>query len=68
MATMGGLALFTWLAQAHLAMPIAILVGFVFALLGRFATIALGREWLVRSAGRQHANPTSAGGTKPLRR
>jgi hypothetical protein len=68
MATMGGLALFTWLIQAHLATPIAIVVGFVFALLGRFAMIALGREWLVRTAVRQRASRASAAGAKPLRR
>ncbi len=68
MATLGGLALYTWLAQAHVATPLAIVAGFIFALLGRIAAISLGREWLVRAAVRHRTRSTAAPPTEPQRR
>jgi hypothetical protein len=60
MAAMGGLALYSWLVQWHVASMLAVIAGLVFALFGRIAAIAIGKEWLVRSALR-HRAATSRG-------
>jgi hypothetical protein len=63
MATIGGLALYTWLTQLHVAAAIAIVSGLVFALLGRFTAIALGKEWLLHTAVRHRES--GAGSARP---
>lgn len=49
-ALLGGLALYLFLSSLGLPGLVAGILGFIFALLGRFAMVALLRDWLLRAA------------------
>lgn len=68
MAALGGLALYSWLAQWHVASLIAAGAGLLFALLGRIAAISIGKEWLVRSALRHRAAASRGTEVQPAAR
>lgn len=52
-ALMGGLALYIFLSQHGMSGLLAGALGFVFALLGRFAMAALIRDWLLHISARR---------------
>ena len=54
-ALLGGLALYLFLDQRGMPGLLSGILGFLFALAGRFAMFALVRDWLLRTA----ARPTS---------
>lgn len=51
-ALLGGMALYFFLTQRHVAGAVAVGVGLVYAVLVRVAVMSLARDWLLRAAAR----------------
>ncbi len=64
-AALGGVACYALLAHLKVPEPVAVVVGLVFAVLGRMALASLATEWLVATARRTSIAKDSVGPEAP---